>query len=167
MHWFTCDVSTHSNVRGGHFQCSSSHRKEATYIKTLVSVCNHSSCTGNFSFRALRIPLCVTHYSTLPYQIPKFPWSATYHVLHSIHIFVVWMAGIGSRDASRCQYTCTTNPGKCHLSVTDLSSNLIHHVQVVTTVQCRSCSWEGRMMQSLETGTLWLREGTLTKEQAL
>jgi len=45
--------------------------------------------------------------------------------------------GTGSRDARRCQYTCATNSGKCHLSVTALPTNPVPDVHVVTPGHCR------------------------------
>lgn len=54
----------------------------------------------------------------------------------------------GSRDANRCQYTCTTNPAKCHLSMTALPENPILHIQVVwflgnadTTAEKEELGW--------------------------
>jgi len=53
--------------------------------------------------------------------------------------------GASSRVASGCQFTCTTNPGKCHLPMTTLPTYPISHIQDVTVGQCRFLSWEGRV----------------------
>jgi hypothetical protein len=120
-------------------QCSSQSYKHTTWLKTFLT-------TVGITMRifALTLEQCL---DTNMYDVSEIQAFLLYQYVNRMslrnyaHIFIWTMddrgskAGAGFRDASRCQYIRTTNPGKCHLSVTVLSANHDPHVQVLTPVR--------------------------------